>query len=128
MSDSGVPKHWPFRIVEPGDFRVPSRKVKVLQLVAYQRDVVKKELVESINEQHMLDGWHGILFHYVIDGRGSIITGRPVEEMSPTYNREGIVIAASGSASGDMSSRVFCDAIIDAYALARKKVRIEYVE
>lgn len=82
MSDSGPPKHWPFVIVEPGDFRVPDRPVNKAKLFYITNENVKEALVEELNREDILNGWQGIGFHYVIDREGNILTGRPLDEIA----------------------------------------------
>jgi len=92
--------------------------------VPHEDELLKTELTENINVQHILDGWQGILYHFVIDGKGNICTGRPVEDVSPRYDKEAIVIAESGSHSATESSRLFCERICEEYKLKRKEIAI----
>jgi len=82
MSDSGPPKHWPFQVVEPCDFKMPERRITSVYLnLAPPSELLKEALVESINELALTYGWQGVTCHYIIDVEGNICTGRPLEEI-----------------------------------------------
>lgn len=129
MSDSGAPKHWPFMIVEPGDFKLPERAVNSVR-IHHITDLehVKEELAEAINEEFLLAGWHGIGYHYVIDKEGNICTGRPLDE-SPiadsVSNPTAISIAAYAHSEKTVESvERFTQAISEAFTLARKSMKV----
>lgn len=83
MSDSGPPAHWPFAQFDPATFRVPKRKVErvFLHCTANDNHAFRGVgLAEEINRWHLMNGWRGVGYHYLIDKEGFVVTGRPVEE------------------------------------------------
>lgn len=60
--------------------------------------------VESIRRNHRSLGWHDIGYHYVIYPDGSVLSGRPVEEVGahcPGHNAQSIGIAYVGGLDAD---------------------------
>lgn len=130
MSDSGPPKHWPFEVIDPSDFKRPSRTVDVVRVYDVNREEIKEELVEALNEQFILDGWYGIGYHFVIDKLGNICKARPLDEVAQTGEdgRAMIAIGCVHSDKGYESRDKLCQAIQEASELARKQILIRYTE
>ena len=60
--------------------------------------------VESIRRYHKSLGWHDIGYHYVIYQDGSVLPGRPLEEVGahcPGHNANSIGIAYVGGLDAD---------------------------
>lgn len=132
MSDSGAPRFWPFSLIEPSDFKMPERKFTRIEVhAADSSEALKCAFVEELNAQFMLDGWYGIGYHFVIDTAGNICTGRPLEERAVL---RGCDIAADVIAIGQClttaaqdSAEKLCEAIVEKYQLARRKIEVAHV-
>ncbi len=73
---------WNFGLFDPASFRAPARKVTRVFLHCTDSDNEALEgvsLAEEVNRWHLANGWAGIGYHFVVDKRGQVVTGRPLE-------------------------------------------------
>ncbi len=131
MSDSGAPKHWPFRVVEPEEFKIPERAIDCVKTYRVDGMASKERIAEDINDSYVRDGWMGIGYHYVIDVQGNIVTGRALDEIpiaGDIREKKGMLAIAyvASEAAGESLSKL-CEAIQEKYRLARRDVKVEHV-
>ena len=131
MSDSGPPKHWPFEVYDPADFKVSERVATVIRVVTHEYEDEKQALAERINENAIHYGWQGITNHFVIDNLGNICTGRPLEEVpmisETETDRRMILILSAKTELAQNSLQALCQSIIDASALVRREIVVSHV-
>jgi|SRR5581483_10020160 len=73
---------WNFGLFDPASFRAPVRKVTRVFLHCTDSDneeLAGVGLAEEVNRWHLANGWAGIGYHFVVDKRGKVATGRPLE-------------------------------------------------
>lgn len=89
-------------------------------------DALKDALALDINEKAILDGWHGIGYHYVIDKMGDICTARPLSEIAivdekATKGEIAIALAPDSDAAVE-SAMKFQETIAEVFRLARREI------
>lgn len=133
MLDSGPPTHWPLEVVEPSDFKVPSRAIRKLLIVQQDGyELTKTTLALDLNDKHVEEGWNGIRYHFIIDKDGAICAARPLDEIPIVYfspENEGAIaiLVCSRSKNAIASAEKMQEAIESAYKLANREVAAIHV-
>jgi N-acetylmuramoyl-L-alanine amidase len=84
------------------------RKIKKIIIHCSATPEGRDVCTDTIRQWHLDRGWRDIGYHYVIELDGSIVTGRPIEQVGAHckgYNRESIGICYVGGLDKDMKPK-----------------------